>query len=78
MRRLTLLSALALAWAAPAFSQTRPNVVLVVMDDVGYGDYGSYGAPDVRTPNTIELIEDELGSGRRPRRSIERVETVPP
>ena len=33
----------------------RPNVVLVMMDDLGYGDLGSYGAPDVRTPNIDRL-----------------------
>ena len=27
-----------------------PNVVLIITDDVGYGDFGSYGAPDVKTP----------------------------
>src|SRR5690606_23655944 len=51
------LAALAM-FAAPAAAQTRPNVVLIVMDDVGYGDYGSYGAPDVRTPNVDRLARE--------------------
>ncbi len=44
--------------AAPSFAQTKPNVVLIVMDDVGYGDYGSYGAPDIKTPNVDRLARD--------------------
>lgn len=28
------------------------------MDDVGYGDYGAYGAPDIRTPNVDRLARD--------------------
>jgi arylsulfatase A-like enzyme len=33
----------------------RPNVVLIITDDVGYGDLGSYGAPDIKTPNIDSL-----------------------
>jgi arylsulfatase A-like enzyme len=33
----------------------RPNVVLIITDDVGYGDIGAYGARDVRTPNIDRL-----------------------
>jgi len=29
-----------------------------LMDDLGYGDLGSYGAPDVRTPNIDRLARD--------------------
>ena len=38
-------------------SDARPNVVLIMTDDVGYGDFGSYGAPDVRTPHIDGLAK---------------------
>lgn len=43
------------AVTAAAQSTGKPNVVLIMMDDMGYGDLGSYGAPDVRTPNIDRL-----------------------
>jgi len=36
----------------------RPNVVLVLMDDLGYGDIGSYGVKDARTPNLDRLARE--------------------
>jgi arylsulfatase A-like enzyme len=33
----------------------KPNVVIFYIDDLGYGDVGSYGATDVDTPN-IDLL----------------------
>lgn len=41
-----------------AATAQRPNVVLIMTDDVGYGDLGSYGAPDVKTPNIDGLARD--------------------
>lgn len=36
----------------------RPNVVLVITDDLGWGDLGSYGAVDIRTPSIDSLARD--------------------
>ena len=60
MRRLAsaLLSFTAALFAPSLPAQTnsqKPNVVLIITDDVGYGDFGSYGAPDVKTPNIDRL-----------------------
>ncbi|MFN9202264.1 MAG: sulfatase-like hydrolase/transferase [Gemmatimonas sp.] len=33
----------------------RPNIVLIITDDMGYADIGSYGARDVRTPHLDRL-----------------------
>ena len=45
---------LALAWlpaAAPGSEAKRPNVVLIVADDLGYADLGFQGGKDIPTPN---------------------------
>ena len=43
--------------AAGAFEPTRPNVIVVLASDVGYGDLGCYGARHVATPNLDRLAE---------------------
>lgn len=35
-----------------------PNVVIIFLDDVGYGDLGSYGHPTIRTPHMDRLAAD--------------------
>ena len=34
----------------------RPNVLLILVDDLGYGDLSSYGAKDLETPNVDRLV----------------------
>jgi arylsulfatase A-like enzyme len=52
---------LATAASSPALGQaatpaaSRPNIVMILMDDIGYGDIGSYGVTDARTPNLDRL-----------------------
>jgi len=48
---LLFLAMTAIALPTKAQSGRQPNVVLIITDDAGYGDLGSYGAPDIRTPN---------------------------
>jgi arylsulfatase A-like enzyme len=43
---------------APPDRSQRPNVVLIITDDVGYGDFGAYGATDIRTPNVDRLARE--------------------
>ncbi len=43
---------------APRAASDRPNVIFVLMDDMGYSDVSCYGATKVKTPNI-----DSLASG---------------
>ena len=52
------IAALMLGASVPSPAQRPPNVVLVMMDDLGYGDLGSYGASDVQTPNIDRLARE--------------------
>jgi len=45
-------------YAQASQGATKPNVVIILADDLGYGDLGVYGHPVVKTPNIDKLAKE--------------------
>ena len=41
-----------------AQADNRPNIILIMVDDLGFSDIGSYGATDMHTPNLDKLASE--------------------
>ena len=46
-------------WAGA--TPTKPNIIFILADDIGYGDFGCYGATKIKTPN----VDRFAGQGLR-------------
>lgn len=44
----------------PLHAQQRPNVVLIIGDDISYNDFGCYGHPVIKTPHVDNLAAGGL------------------
>ena len=42
------------------FAAKPPNIVIILADDLGYGDLGCYGHPSIRTPNLDRMASEGM------------------
>ena len=53
-------SAALLGMAAYAQQQSKPNIIFILCDDMGYGDLACYGQPYISTPNIDRLASEGM------------------
>ena len=55
-----LAASVALSFASAHAETSKPNIILVMPDDVGYGDYACLGNPIMRTPSVDTFKKQSL------------------
>ncbi len=62
MCKIFLTFAFSVFFLAPVYSQTlkKTNIIILYVDDLGYGDVGCYGATGVETPHIDQLAKEGI------------------
>ncbi len=64
MIRLLVIITLTFTISKPGYSQfkkpSKPNIIYILADDAGYGDFGCYGQTEISTPNIDRLASEGM------------------
>lgn len=58
MKKFLIIAAILVFSISPNYAAEQPNVVLIYIDDLGYGDLGCYGSKDIPTANIDRLAKE--------------------
>ena len=58
--RLLLALFVSVSMISAAFAAPKPNIVMVFIDDMGWGDFSCFGNKDVKTPNVDKLAGEGI------------------
>lgn len=60
LKSLLLAAALGAGLTLPAQKNQKPNIILVLVDDLGFSDISPFGASDIQTPNLEKLAAEGI------------------
>lgn len=63
-KQLLLGSAAMLGMGMHAQQASKPNIIFILCDDMGYGDLACYGQPYISTPNIDRMASEGTNSAR--------------
>ena len=49
-----------LTFSCTSTTDTKPNIIYILADDLGYGELGAYGQTKIETPNIDRLAENGM------------------
>ncbi len=60
LHRLCFFTLLFSPFTLPAATSSRPNIVMLLIDDMGWGDFSCFGNKDAKTPNVDRLAAEGI------------------
>ena len=60
MQFLLRIAVLCLVWTGSLDGVSKPNIIYILADDLGYGDLGCYGQKTLKTPNLDRMAREGM------------------